>query len=251
MTEKERPPGISNLTQRLASNPASRAFVPLADEYLRQNLLEDAILVLTRGTQHHPTYVAAHMMLGNAYQRAGRITEARRAFEEVLRIHPENVLAYKKLAILYRDAGQLGETVEICNKVLRMDPYDKQAKGLLAAAQEEISAVEDGGAVVTDWPGISLQTPPPQSDEVLSLPSLEEIEQEEVEIIESVPDEVQVADDAFEQAVVALAPCLTSEEVPKAVPLAFVAETAYNPPSLYQIRLKEWLVSMEAKGVRR
>lgn len=222
MTGKERPQGISNLTQRLASNPASRAFVPLADEYLRQNLLEDAILVLTRGTQHHPTYVAAHMMLGNAYQRAGRITEARRAFEEVLRIHPENVLAYKKLAILYRDAGQLGETVEICNKVLRMDPYDKQAKGLLAAAQEEISAVEDGGAVVTDWPGISLQTP--QSDEVLSLPSREEIEQEEVEI---------------------------SEEAPKAVPLAFVAETAYNPPSLYQIRLKEWLVSMEAKGVRR
>jgi tetratricopeptide (TPR) repeat protein len=262
VTEKELPQAIPRLTQRLASNPASRAFVPLADEYLRQNLLEDAILVLNSGIEHHPTYVAARMMLGNAYQRAGRVVEARREFESVVRVHPENVLAYKKIALIYREAGQLGETVEICNKILTIDPYDKKAKGILASAQEEISAIEDRAAM-PDWPQLTLLAP---SDERASsdaedfppLPALEKVEPEETEMIERFPDldEVQVADDILEGAI------FEAEYVPvegeyiavpvseELAPLAFVPKTVYNPPSLYQIRLKEWLVSIQEKGER-
>jgi tetratricopeptide (TPR) repeat protein len=261
LIEKELPQGIPRLIQRLASNPASRAFVSLADEYLRQNLLEDAILVLTSGIQHHPTYVAARMMLGNAYQRAGRVVEARREFEEITRVHPENVLAYKKLALIYRDAGQLGETVAICNKILAIDPYDKKAKGLLACAQEEISAIEDRAAVA-DLPQFQLPvlqeafSDSVEAENVLILPTLEE----ETEIIEGFPNEGLVPDDLFQQADILLPDILeptisltdnTVEDVlEEEVSLAFVPKTAYNPPSLYQIRLKEWLVSIQEKGVR-
>ncbi len=268
MIEKELPQAIPRLTQRLAGNPASRAFVPLADEYLRQNLLEDAILVLKAGIEHHPTYVAARMMLGNAYQLASRIVEARREFEAVVRVHPENVLAYKKIALIYRESGQLGETVEICNKILTIDPYDKKAKGILASAQEEISAIEDRAAAITDWP----QLPPlakdakkesSEAEDFPPLPALEKIETEETELIERFPDpnEVRVADDIFQGEIlegeILEGKCVPAEGESFAVPvseelapLAFVPKTVYNPPSLYQIRLKEWLVSIQEKGER-
>lgn len=262
MTEKELPQAIPRLTQRLASNPASRAFVPLADEYLRQNLLEDAILVLTSGIEHHPTYVAARMMLGNAYQRAGRIVEARREFEAVVRVHPENVLAYKKIALIYREAGQLGETVEICNKILTIDPYDKKTKGILACAQEEISAIEDRAAAIPDWPQL-----PPLAPDTKSDAKRASSEPEETEMAVSTvdighfpdPDPDAVRDDLVEGGgfVTFGTKCVPAEgkyvavPVPEELaPLAFVPKTVYNSRSLYQIRLKEWLVSIQEKGER-
>lgn len=216
------PQGISHLTQKLADMPTSRAFVPLANEYLRQNCLEEAILVLTAGIQRHPTYVAARMMLGNAYQRAGQVAEAKREFEAVVRIHSENVLAYKKLAILYREAGNLGEAVKMCNKVLLIDPHNNKVKGLLASVQEEISVVEDQGGdclsdisfaalpqIVSDWPQLPSQG---------TLPQL---------------------------------PFKTEMDAKEAPPVALAGKIEYNHPSLYQKRLEAWLVSIQNKGAKR
>lgn len=250
MTEKELLQPISRLAQRLANDPASRAFVPLADEYLRQNLPEDAILVLTEGIKNHPTYVAARMMLGKTYQRVGRVAEARQEFEEVVRLHPDNVLAYKKLALLHKDAGQLGSAVETCNKILTIDPHDKRAKEILAYTQEEISAVEDRASQASSFPILPPQVSQDlyEAEDILQLPEVEEMA-----VVESLPD---LPAREVEADVVALIPPAQTDPVSvsiieQVIPLAFVPQTAYNPTSLYQIRLKEWLVSIEEKGVRK
>jgi len=239
VTKKTLPRNIPSLTEKLASNPASRAFVPLADAYIRQNLLEDAIMVLANGIEHHPTYVAARMMLGKTYQRVNRATDARREFGEVVRLHPENVLAYKKLALLYQDAGQLGEAIEICNKVLTIDPHDKQAKRILALAQEEISAVEDRG------------------DTSPVLPHIQELEQ----ALPTFPSDEPPAVDTDETVSIVGAdnvlplflpsPLLEEPEEEEEPELAFAGKTGYNQPSLHQIRLNEWLVSIQEKGKKR
>ena len=273
MTEKELPQGISRLTQKLADNPASRAFVPLADAYLKQNLLEDAILILTQGIQRHPTYVAARMMLGNAYQRAEQVAEAKREFEEVVRVHPENVLAYKKLALLYKEAGQLGEAVKMCQQVLAIDPYDIKAKGLLALVQEEISVVEDN-----EDDAVSFFPPLPShgtilSDTILPLPDTiselpveddsldtgtpspeKEIEYEGVTQLEA----PSFGSEAVRENFTAPAGYLPEETLSLAcvqgellLPVEFVSKIEYNRSALHQKRLKEWLFSIQEKGVRR
>ncbi len=270
MIEKERPQVISHLTQKLMNNPASRAFVPLADEYLRQNQLDDAIAVLTEGIGRHPTYVAARMMLGNACQRAGRITEAKRAFEEVVRIHPENALAYKKLAVLYRDAGQMGETVEMCNKALMIDPHDRQAKSILAFAHEEISSVEDreSGSLpdisfaipsssmpVPDWPELKHQemepsqesypsqgTLPPQESHPSIQSDTAPVEESDIVLTDPLPQEDILVEEKAE----------TMTEISFASPsLVFAGNIGYNRSALHRQRLKEWLVSIQNKGAIR
>lgn len=243
MIEKELPQKISRLTQKLANNPKSRAFVPLADEYLRQNLLEKAILVLTEGIQRHPTYIAARMMLGNTYKRAERVTEARREFEAVVSLQPENVLAYKKLAQIYRGTGQLSEAVDLCNKVLMIDAHDKQAKGLLAFLHEEISDIEDMDA--DSLPNVSSATPSPYPEETETAEGYADATQVQVGIE---PAPALITDDMLKGEWVGAENFLPLPEAPV---LAFAGKSVYNRSSLYQIRLNEWLVSIREKGVRR
>jgi len=261
--EKELPQEVSPLAQKQTNTP-TRAFVSLADKYLKNNRIDEAIRILTEGLQHHPTYVAARMMLGNAYQRGGYTIAAKKEFEEIAKLHPENVLAYKKLALIHKEAGQLGEAVELCNCVLTIDPDDKQAKRLLAAVQEEISDIEDRDA--DTLPKISFDMLSPSHTQEVAfedspIPDIDGFDwpqraetiplQEatlETEPIDESLDEISIIDDALKSESDWL-PIEENEPVP--APLAFASKTEYNRPSLYQIRLEEWLVAIAEKGVRR
>ena len=303
MNEKECSSAILRLTEKLAANPTARLFVPLADEYLRLNQPHEAIVVLTEGLRHHPTYVAARMMLAKTYQREGKTAKSKKEFEEVIRLHPQNVLAYKKLASLCQQEGKLDEAIHVCSKGLAIDPYDKEMKQVLALVEEEISYKEertlpsfseviapvaphifapDAPIPVPAFPPIDFgaMEEPLQSytiDEEVTNPSFEELIApsfaETMEpVLETPPLDfksaepaIVVEEDQSEAESVAEISELTFPalelEMPKASPIAeiveerfedplvFTEQTAYNPNALYLMRLREWLVSIQEKGV--
>jgi len=160
MTENPLSSEIQRLSNKVATDPQSRLFVQLADEYLKHGLMEEAIGVLSDGIQHHPTHVAARIMLGKTYLKTKQMRQAKDEFEAVVQIYPENIVAHKQLANIYREVGQLGEAITICNKILAIDPKDQETKTALTSIQQEISVMDDIHSLSPSEPQKAIAFPP-------------------------------------------------------------------------------------------
>src|SRR3569832_1523027 len=128
MADKALSPEIMKLMDKIAGNPTSRLFVPLAEEYLKADMLDEAILVLVDGIKNHPTYVAARVMLGKIYLQKKQTAEAKAEFEQVIAVNPENIFAGRRLAAIYQAEGELQKAIDACKKILMIDPSDKETK---------------------------------------------------------------------------------------------------------------------------
>ncbi|WDT75473.1 MAG: tetratricopeptide repeat protein [Candidatus Manganitrophus sp.] len=156
MSDKTISPEIVKLMDKITQNPTSRLFVPLAEEYLKCDMVDEAIIVLVEGIKNHPSYVAARVMLGKTYLQKNQIPEAQGEFEQVIAINPDNILAHKKLAMIYQGQAQLQRALEACKKVLVIDPSDKEAKGLVGVLEKSIaSSAQSEGAVLSDSSAVS------------------------------------------------------------------------------------------------
>src|SRR3972149_10303028 len=98
-------PNIARLSEVLQKDPGSRLFYPLAEEYVKINMLEEAVQVLTEGLKRHPEMLSARVTLGKVHFEQGNLNDARKEFEEVLTAHPDNLMALKKLSVIYRRQG--------------------------------------------------------------------------------------------------------------------------------------------------
>ncbi|MCE5194522.1 MAG: tetratricopeptide repeat protein [Nitrospiraceae bacterium] len=118
---------ISKLKEKVDRDPNSRLFVPLADEYKKMGMLEEAIGTLLIGLDAQPNYMSARVALGKIYLEKNMMHEAREEFEKVILAIPDNLYAHKKLAETYRDLKQNRKAVEEYEKVLKLNPNDEDA----------------------------------------------------------------------------------------------------------------------------
>jgi hypothetical protein len=58
---------IAKLGERYNKEPTSKIFVPLADAYRKNNMIDEALEVLNKGLEYHPQYALAHLILGKCY----------------------------------------------------------------------------------------------------------------------------------------------------------------------------------------
>lgn len=96
---------IEELKRRVQMDPASIAFVALAEEYRRAGQLDAAIETCTAGLRRHPAYPSAHITLGRALAAAARVSEAKAQFEYVLALAPENLAAIGAMAEIHTLTG--------------------------------------------------------------------------------------------------------------------------------------------------
>src|SRR5512135_3267323 len=94
---------IERLKEKLAKDPDSKLFVPLAEEYKKAGMLDEAVDVLTKGLETQPSYLSARVSLGKIYIDRGMLDEARAEFEKVITVIPDNLYAHKKLAEISKD----------------------------------------------------------------------------------------------------------------------------------------------------
>lgn len=160
---------IEKLSERLERDPGSKLFVPLAEEYRKEGMFDEAVEVLIRGIGIHPGYMSARVLLGKIYLEKGLLDEARVELETVISAIPDNLYAHKKLAEIYRDTGEKDKALRSFHSVLQLNPMDEEASQSLH-----------------DLEGIPSEAPPEES--FLGEPVAEgkgfgdEIAQEEVEL---------------------------------------------------------------------
>ena len=114
-----------------------RNFIPVAEDYIRKGLLDEAIDLLKEGVERYPGYLSARVSLGKAYLEKGLINEAMQEFETVVRVSPDNLLAHRKLALIYQDAGRTDAAIKACDAVLIFSPKDKEIADLLRTLKKE------------------------------------------------------------------------------------------------------------------
>ncbi len=122
---------IEKLKERLSQDPSSTLFLPLAEEYRKKNMLDEAINVLKSGLEKNPNYMSAHVALGKIYIERGLIKDAIEEFETVINAIPDNLFAYKKLSELYSSIGETEKAENTYQKVLSLNPDDEEAMSAL------------------------------------------------------------------------------------------------------------------------
>jgi len=119
---------IEKLKERLAKDPSSKLFVPLAEEYRKAGMFDEAIEVLKNGLESQPSYMSARVSLGKIYLEKDMIEEAMAEFEQVTKAIPDNLFAHKKLAEIYKELGDPIKAVQRYELVLKLNPLDEDAK---------------------------------------------------------------------------------------------------------------------------
>ena len=92
---------IDRLATQLAKDPHSKVFMPLAEEYGKVGMWQEAAGVLEDGLKLYPGFITAMVALGRAYDHMGQATKAKAILEESVKLSPENLRAHRTLIKIY------------------------------------------------------------------------------------------------------------------------------------------------------
>ena len=123
---------IDRLATQLAMDPHSKAFLPLAEEYCKVGMWEEAVSVLEDGLKHYPGFITAMVVLGRAYDQLNQPTKARAVLEGAVQLSPENLRAHRTLIKIYTSQGLTDAALNSCNVILAMNPKDEEALSVQA-----------------------------------------------------------------------------------------------------------------------
>jgi tetratricopeptide (TPR) repeat protein len=241
-------PNIARLSEVLQKDPGSRLFYPLAEEYVKNNMLEEAVQVLTEGLKRHPEMLSARVTLGKVHFEQGNLNDARKEFEEVLTAHPDNLMALKKLSVIYRRQGATDQAKRCAEALLAANPKDAEAAQLLQEFNAA-AAKKAGGAIdlsPLDPPASPSAAAPPSGVRVVT------IEDEAEEAPPAPPGKLPAAlAPSHEPAAPAISPsappAVASETSPPAAPATRTPQTTDDDapeeelvsPTLAQLYLRQ------------
>jgi tetratricopeptide (TPR) repeat protein len=134
---------IERLQQKIAKDPDSKLFVPLAEEYKKAGMVDEAINLLIQGLEKQPNYLSARVSLGKIYMGKGLLNEARDEFQKVIAIIPDNLYAHKKLAEIYQELGERDNAMKELHSVLNLNPTDEWAVSSLSAIEQETQQIPE------------------------------------------------------------------------------------------------------------
>ncbi|MBX3319967.1 MAG: tetratricopeptide repeat protein [Nitrospira sp.] len=139
---------IDRLALAFAKEPGSKAFIPLAEEYGKAAMWEEAAAVLEDGLKTYPGFITAMVALGRAYDHMNQPVKAQAILEEAIKLSPENLRAHRTLAKLYAAQGANDAAIQSCNVILALHPQDQEALALRAGLEVPL----ESGATKTEGP---------------------------------------------------------------------------------------------------
>ncbi|OGW37599.1 MAG: hypothetical protein A2010_11285 [Nitrospirae bacterium GWD2_57_9] len=164
---------ITKLTERIAKDPRSKLFVPLAEEYKKSGDVEMAIHVLTEGLRNNPGYITARSFLGKLLIEKGDLPAAQKEFEEVVKAIPDNLMAQRKLGDLYALQSRPADALKQYRIVLSLNPKDSETTMLIAEAEAGHDITKHLAlpkAAAGSAPETQKEKPPPASPQPRSAP---------------------------------------------------------------------------------
>lgn len=137
---------IRRYEERLARDPTSLAFAPLADAYRKTGRVRDAIRLCREGLERFPQYVTARLILAKALLDEGDPDAALSEVQGILEASPHEAQAHRLAADLHRRAGALALAVGHLEQAVRLDPGDRESRALLDVLGAG-GSVSDGSAL--------------------------------------------------------------------------------------------------------
>ncbi len=180
---------IEKLRLKVEKDPNSRFFLPLAEEYRKSAMLDEAITVILRGLEYQPGYTSARVALGRIYLEKNMIQEARNEFENVVKSIPDNLFSHKKLAEIYKASGEIDMAIREYSKVIELNPLDDDARVSL----EEMEGRPEPEEVLSHTAPVESEAP---AAEDKGLHGIEEVLEEELK--EAIATEAGT-EDAYEE----------------------------------------------------
>lgn len=141
---------IRRLSDELASNPGSHAFLRLGELLRQRRELDAAERVAIRGRERHPGFAPAHDLVARIALDRGHPGHAIEAWRTVLTLEPEHVGAHKGLGFIAYRSGRLKDAETHLANAAAADPTDTS----ITLALETVRA-----ALRTDAPARPAKTP--------------------------------------------------------------------------------------------
>jgi tetratricopeptide (TPR) repeat protein len=228
---------IEKLKEKVSKDPRSKLFVPLADEYRKAGMLDDAVNVLKQGLERQPAYMSAKVALGKIYLEKGMAVEARAEFEQVISSIPDNLYAHKKLAELYRDSGETKKAISEYKALLKLNPLDEDAQKILKELEAAPKEEEEKPVVETTRHGetVSVEEAAVEEAAVEDVAAVEEATAEEA-AVEETAEAIEIIGEAE----------LQEEAQPLEETPAEAEEPAHAEEALGEIVVGEIVVEEEA-----
>jgi tetratricopeptide (TPR) repeat protein len=106
MSDGAFPDRLAQLKSRWESDPTSRIFLQLAEEYRHQGRVKEALDVLEKGLGEHPGYLSALVAKGRCLLELGEPEGARTVLERVVKQDATQMVANKLLVRAYLDTAE-------------------------------------------------------------------------------------------------------------------------------------------------
>jgi len=132
-------PEVERLQKQLDRDPNSKVFLPLAEEYRRSKMPEEAIFILEEGIKRNPVYSAAKIALARAFLEVNEFMKAKKVIDEVLNITPQNPLALKLHGDISFHEGDFLEARKAYEVVKNLNPMDTEVDSKLSELQVSVS----------------------------------------------------------------------------------------------------------------
>jgi len=146
-SESEQPANaaeIDRLALAVAKDPESKAFIPLAEEYGKAGMWDEATAVLEDGLKAYPNFITAMVALGRVYDQTNQPVKATAILEEAVRLSPENLRAHRTLAKIYAAQGRPDAALQSCRVILNANPQDQEALSISAMLSASPSVTKTG-----------------------------------------------------------------------------------------------------------
>lgn len=244
----------------LAKDPASKAFIPLAEEYGKAGMWAEAAGVLEDGLKYYPGFITAMVALGRAYDQLSQPTKAKAILEEAIKISPENLRAHRTLAKIYTAEGSTAQALRSCDVILALNPLDQESLSLRASLGAAIPNTSETPKTPSTRPTVAASeaaavAPPPHMPTAAELAILPQ----ETETAAVVADPTMPEPDIMADATASMTSALEMEQPPAQAPSPVDAaattelapeQTAETSPSRNQTatnRLEHMLQSIHAR----
>ncbi len=122
---------IRRYEERLAKDPTSLAFAPLAEAYRKAGRTREAIALCEAGIRRFPDYAMARVILAKAYLAEGNDEGALVELTTVVSRVPGDVQCHRMLADLAVTRGDLERVVAHLERVVALDPADRDSRAVL------------------------------------------------------------------------------------------------------------------------
>jgi tetratricopeptide (TPR) repeat protein len=129
---------IRTLTDRLAAEPSSLAFLELGEALRRRGQLEAAYKVARGGASRYPGLADAHDLMARILSDQADLAGAFDSWSSALQLDPMRVSALKGLAFLYFRAGDAVAALDHLQRAAEVDPDDPSIVQAIERVRREV-----------------------------------------------------------------------------------------------------------------